>query len=107
MRFICLLLAAMSYSAIALAGPFGTEIGMPKGDLGITATTERVGGDSDYKWKLRSMPKTSSLFEAYVVKITPQNGLCYIKAVGKNVNTSRYGEGLRQYFERVEGALKK
>ena len=107
MRFICLLLASMAYSAVAIAGPFGTEIGMLKGDLGITSTTKRIGGESDYKWELKSLPKSSSLFDSYIVKVTPQNGLCFIKAFGKDVSTSRYGEGLRGNFERVNSALEK
>ena len=92
------------FSSPAFSGPFGTSEGMTKSDLGITSSTKELGL---YKYRLTDLPKTSRLFESYVVQVTPQHGLCYIKAVGVTVSSSRYGEGVRTVFDRVNTALSK
>ena len=92
------------FSSPAFSGPFGTSEGMTKSDLGITSSTKELGL---YRYQLTDLPKTSRLFESYVVKVTPQHGLCYIKAVGVTVSSSRYGEGVRTVFDRVNTALSK
>ena len=91
-------------SSHSIAGPFGTEMGMSKDELGIKSVTEKIG---TYQWKLSSLPKSSNLFEYYVVVVTPENGLCFLKTVGKNVTTSVYGTELRSVFDRVNNSLKK
>jgi hypothetical protein len=88
----------------ALAGPFGTEMGMSKEELGIKGTNEEI---STFKWKLASLPKTSKLIDFYVVTVTPKNGLCAIRAVGKDVTTSAYGTQLRSAFEKINKSLQK
>ena len=98
--FVILLLA----SGYATAAPFGTSIGMSKSDLGIGADTVEI---STYKYALSELPKTSKLFESYVVKVTPDNGLCYLKAVGVNINTSVYGSELKAEFTKVNKSLQK
>ena len=98
--FAFLLLA----SAEATAAPFGTSIGMSKSDLGIGADTVEI---STYKYHLSKLPKTSKLFESYVVKVTPDNGLCYFKAIGVNINTSAYGSDLKAEFTKVNKSLQK
>jgi|SaaInlStandDraft_1057018.scaffolds.fasta_scaffold167151_1 hypothetical protein len=104
MKTQILALLILFFSSPAFSGPFGTSEGMTKSDLGITSSTKEI---SLYKYQLTDLPKTSSLFEAYVVQVTPKNGLCYLKAVGVTVSSSRYGEGVRNMFDRVNAALSK
>jgi hypothetical protein len=75
---------------------------MSKSDLGIGADTVEI---STYKYQLTKLPKTSNLFESYVVIVTPDNGLCYLKAIGVDVDTSAYGSQLKQAFTKVNKSL--
>lgn len=94
----------LMFSVPVTAGPFGTEMGMTKEQLGITSSTEEI---ATYRYKLATLPKTSPLFEYYVVEVSPRNGLCYLKAIGNNVSTSRYGNELRRMFDRVNSSLER
>jgi hypothetical protein len=91
-------------SSHSIAAPFGTEMGMSKDELGIKSVTKEI---ATYKWELSSLPKSSNLFESYIVVVTPENGLCFLKAVGQNVTTSVYGTELRTAFDRVNNSLKR
>ena len=104
MRPFLIFLTSILLVPSAVSGPFGTEMGMTKADLGITSDTREL---ALYKYKITSMPKNSRMFESYVVRVTPKNGLCYLKAIGVDINTSRYGNDIRTQFERVNSALKK
>ena len=46
-----------------------------------------------------SVPKPHSIFDNYTLKITPNHGLSWIKAIGKTVQTSAYGGELRSVFD--------
>lgn len=86
---------------VALAGPFGLE----KGD-----TLQTIGGSplqlAPGKYKITAVPKPHSAFEYYVLQIGPQSGLCWIKAIGKSINTSVYGTQLRVAYEDLQSRLK-
>jgi len=99
-----LLVILLLASGYATAGPFGTSIGMSKSDLGIGANTEEL---STYKFQLSKLPKTSKLFESYIVKVTPDNGLCYVKAIGVNIDSSVYGSQLKTQFTKLNKSLQK
>lgn len=104
MRLFLLFLASILVVPSAVSGPFGTDMGMTKADLGIASSAEEL---APYKYQIKNTPKNSRMFETYIVTVTPNHGLCYLKAVGVDINTSRYGSEVRTQFERVDSALKK
>jgi len=84
----------------AMAGPFGLEKGMSLKD--ICGKPEKVGHGI---YKLSSVPKPHSAFEAYIVKVAPKGGLCWIQAIGKDIATSSYGIDLKSAFSEMEEKL--
>ena len=84
------------------AGPFGLEMGMTLDEIDSDATEISPG-----VYKLSKVPKPHSAFEAYAVKIGPKSGLCWIKAIGKDIETSVYGSTLKSEFEELRGKITK
>lgn len=74
-------------------GPFGLVQGLTLEELG-TAEQLEPG-----KYKLRSVPKPHASFESYIVQVAPKAGLCWIKAIGKDVRTSGFGVELKSAFD--------
>ena len=99
---IALLIAGLMYATTAMAGPFGLDMGM---------TIKEVGGKPEKiangKYKLTSVPKPHSAFESYLVQVSPKGGLCWIKAIGKDIPTSVYGLELKSAFNEMKGKLEK
>lgn len=85
-----------------MAGPFGLTMGMKKSDF--EGEMKEV---SPFKYIVSTVPKKHSAFDLYVVKIGPESGLCYIKAVGKEISTSTYGTELESAFDNLESKFKK
>jgi len=83
-----------------VARPFGLEKGMSLKDIG--GNPEEVGSGI---YRLINAPKPHSAFEAYIIKVAPKGGLCWIKAVGKDMTTSSYGLELRNAFREMERKL--
>ncbi|BAI80354.1 conserved hypothetical protein [Deferribacter desulfuricans SSM1] len=84
----------------AMAGPFGLRKGMSLKEIG--GKPERIGNGI---YKLIKVPKPHSAFEAYIVKVAPKGGLCWIKAIGKDIATSSYGIELKSAFQEMEKKL--
>ena len=99
-----LAISASLTANISFAGPFGTEMGMTAEQLGITSSTKVL---SPHLYQLQKLPKMSSMFEYYLVTVTPQSGLCGIRAVGNDITTSVYGEGLKRQFDSLYKAVEK
>jgi len=87
-------------SSSAIAGPFGLEMGMSLKEIGGTPENIAYG-----KYKLTSVPKPHSAFEFYVIQVAPNSGLCWIKAIGKDIATSSYGLELKSEFSEMEKKL--
>ena len=81
-------------------GPFGLWMGMTVGDF-ETPPNEVA----PCKFQAPSVPKPHSAFERYICQITPNLGLSWIKALGKDVATSGYGIELKSAFEAMEQKL--
>jgi hypothetical protein len=86
----------------AIAGPFGLERGMSLKEIGGKPKKVAHG-----KYKLTNVPKPYSAFEAYFVQVAPKAGLCWVKAIGKDVRTSSYGVELKNAFSVMEQKLEK
>ena len=95
-----ILILLISFATSALAGPFGLSMGMPLKDISKNAKKIENG-----LYKLTDVPKPHSAFEYYVIQVSPKNGLCWIKGIGKDISTSSYGTQLRSEFERFTSKL--
>lgn len=80
----------------AMPTPFGIRMGTPKENLG------EIKEVAPFKYTLKSVPRPHSDFESYIVQATPKAGVCWVKAIGKNVSTSEYGNELRTKFKELE-----
>lgn len=82
------------------AGPFGLEPGM---------TLEQIGGDPEHLegdlYLLKDVPKPHSAFEGYVLRISPDDGLYWIKAIGETIEDNGYGILLQSHFNQLESKL--
>lgn len=85
-----------------MMGPFGLWMGMGLSD--ICGDVEEL---APFKYRIYVVPKPHSAFDFYVLKVTPDHGLSWIKAVGKNVKTSCYGIELKSAFESMLARLSK
>jgi len=98
--FLCLFLFVLFINANAIAGPFGLKKGMSLNEIG--GQPKKLGNGV---YKLTKVPKPHSAFEFYVVRVSTKEGLCFIKAVGKDISTNRYGVSLESEFELIEKKL--
>ncbi len=90
------------FSETAIAGPFGLSMGMKKSDF-----KGKLKEVAPYKYTTNAIPKKHSAFETYVVQIGPKSGLCYIKAIGKDISTNTYGVEVKSAFDNMEAKLSK
>ena len=97
---ICAILMLTAHSA--LAGPFGLNMGMTIKQIDPSAKEIAPG-----KFTTTKVPKPHSAFEQYVVQVGKKNGLCWIKAIGKDISTSSYGIELKSAFESMNEKLTK
>jgi len=87
-------------SSTFAGGPFGIEQGAKLASLG--ETKEIASG------KYTFIPKKAHpAFETYVAIVSDSQGVCWIKAVGKDISTSTYGTALKSKFSSFEGKLSK
>lgn len=81
-------------------GPFGLTMGM---------RVDQIQGDPEQVkpgvYKVEQVPRPHSGYEAYMLKIGPESGLCWVKAVGKNITGNRYGTALRSAFDSTKEQL--
>lgn len=62
-------------------------------------------GISSCKFWAPAVPKPHSAFSRYVLQITPQHGLSWVKAIGNDISTCSYGIELQSAFESMEKKL--
>ncbi|TVQ98050.1 MAG: hypothetical protein EA399_11535 [Desulfovibrionales bacterium] len=95
------LIVLILLSGPALAdGPFGLRMGMSLDEVGASPEEVRHG-----LYKFTSVPRPHSGFEAYILKFAPSTGLCWIKAVGVNIQDNAYGTALRSGFSTLKEQL--
>lgn len=81
-------------------GPFDLWMGMKAEH--ISFPLEEI---SPFKFRATEVPKPHSAFEGYILQIAPNEGLSWIKTIGKNIDTSVYGIELKTSFEAMEKKL--
>lgn len=90
------LAAAVGDAAGDVAMPFGLRKGMTRAEMGLRF--EELGNGM---LRTESVPKPHPAFEAYIVQVGPTQGLCFVKGVGKDVETSVYGSELRTAYTKL------
>ncbi|MFM5032450.1 hypothetical protein [Aeromonas media] len=85
---------------LATDGPFGVSMGMTKEMFKGHLTPAGNG-----IFIFNNPPKPHPQYEQYVVQISDKAGLCWIKAVGKDILTSRHGYQLQTNFDDFEKKL--
>jgi hypothetical protein len=94
----CILLAATA----VWAGPFGLEMGMMRAQIEALIPTGKLQDTGDGIYKTTRLPRMHDAFESFLLLIDDQHGLCKVTAIGKTINTSVYGDELRDAFNRLE-----
>jgi hypothetical protein len=97
---VALILTILTHGLFA--GPFGLEMGMTIDEIDTNATEISPG-----VYKLSKVPKPHSAFESYIVQVGPQSGLGWLKAIGKDIQTSVYGSSLKSEFEDLKSKIEK
>ena len=80
-------------------GPFG---------IGMGADPDALGGQSMGKptfYKITSPPRPHPEFEFVVVQAAPKVGVCWVKGVGRNIDTDDFGIAARRHVDDIEVAL--
>lgn len=91
---------SMLVSNMAIAGPFGLDKGMKQAELPKDAELIQKG-----YYRLKQVPNPHPAFDYYVVQVAESAGLCWIKAIGKDIATSSHGTTLRSEFRDLRSRL--
>jgi hypothetical protein len=102
LAFICVSMQTFSQEK---SGPFGFDAGMTKEQI------IKIVGDGAIKefdgdtLILNNAPNSDRDFESYALKISPENGLLKIVAMGKSINTNGFGNELKSAYKSLKAAL--
>jgi len=99
--FVWVLLAVIP----VFAGPFGLEMGMSLDE--VTAVCGQAPEEANGNFYKVIPPKPHPDFDIYVVEISPTYGVHFIKAIGKTITTSVYGDEIKNTFTKLVGSLDK
>ena len=82
-------------------GPFGVTMGQDPGLLKeCKPRTERPG------WYICSaLPRTHPDMEAYQVQAFPETGVCFVKAIGKDIQINPFGTSLKAKVDSLEAQV--
>jgi hypothetical protein len=75
-------------------------MGLPIKDLGGTEIPGAPG-----KYLLANVPVLHHAFVNYIAEAAPTAGLCWIKGIGKPIETNRFGMSLRTQYEEMRDKL--
>lgn len=92
-------LAGQAPQTSDVPSPFGLKMGMPKGQLAIEKEV------APYKFQLASVSKSHPDLSTYVATVTPNAGLCFVRALSPTVKTSEDGAQLRSRFEEMKSQV--
>ncbi|PKB87514.1 hypothetical protein A8A01_24150 [Ewingella americana] len=87
-------------------GPFGLDAGLSKKNIeDMTGEDLKPVANSADLYTSESLPKKNADFEAYGLLISPNTGLCQIRAVGKSIDTDSFGIALKSKYEELSDSL--
>lgn len=81
-------------------GPFGLAKGIKREEFDISITEVQP-----CVFHAETLPKKHSAFQYYFLRITPVQGLAWVKAVGVNNQTDPYGYELKGAFDEMKAKL--
>ena len=101
-----IIVAAAFFAAFgAIAGPLGLNKGMTLEELKKQGAF--VSGSQQFFYTAKTITSGHPDFESYTVILTPEQGLCKIHAVSKDIDTSAFGNELQGKYRELVGALSK
>lgn len=101
-----IIVAAVFFAAFgAIAGPLGLNKGMTLEELKKQGAF--VSGNQQFVYTAKTIASGHPDFESYTVILTPEQGLCKIQAVSKDIDTSSFGNELQGKYRELVGALSK
>lgn len=87
------------------AGPFSIDMGMSLAEVkAVCKTTPKHIQDNVYEI---TPPKTNDMFETYSVRIDPDYGVYWLKAIGKDLYTNGYGDRVKSTFESLVESIRR
>ena len=89
----------------AFAGPFGINMGMKINEVTEVCKTNPKHLEGNL-YEISPF-KTNDMFENYYVRIDPEYGVYWLKAIGKTIYTNDYGENLKASFENLVKSIRK
>jgi hypothetical protein len=92
--FTANVLSAQTTDTPEKPSPFGLHMGMTKDQIG-----EIVKEVSTFKFQLQSVSEPHQDLETYVATVTPNAGLCFIRALAPTMRISSDGTELKSAFE--------
>lgn len=104
MKKLLLLAGFLLCAGTAWSGPFGLSKGMSVEQVRALGPLE-PSKTTPYAYAAKSLRDGHDAFEAYSFLITPEDGLCKVTAIGKDVKTSVYGDELKRAFTGLADAL--
>ena len=82
------------------SGPFGFDIGMTYDEVKAACGGTELEHISDERYFVKPK-KSHPLFEKYIVWISNEYGLYYIKGISRDIITSSYGTEVRNQFDKL------
>lgn len=87
-------------------GPLGFAAGLSKDEIeAMTGATLSLIDEKQSLYGLEKSPKPNSSFVQFALVVSPTAGLCQIRAISKDIHTSRFGYELKSSFDEMKGAL--
>lgn len=93
--------AFLTSTLVRAEGPFGVTMGTP---IASYPTCVKVADQPGF-YKCASVPKPHPAFEAYVLQAFPETGVCYIKAIGKNISDGGSGVQTKLAMAELSGQI--
>jgi hypothetical protein len=99
-----LLFASAIFATLACnAGPLGLHKGMPLEEL--MRQGNFAPGDRQFVYSSRTLENGHSDFDFYTVVLTPEQGLCKLQALSKEIDSGSFGTDLENKFNGLAGAI--
>jgi hypothetical protein len=95
-----MVLTAQSPQTSDMPSPFGLQMGMTKDQIG-----EIKKEVSPYKFQLSTVTKPHPDLQTYVVTVTPNAGLCFIRALSPTLQVKPDGTELKSKFEDLKSQV--
>jgi len=101
---LLLLLSIMSLPLFA--GPFGIDIGDMQDDSKFN-NFSKLSDDTPNYLIGTNPPKAHSAFDKYLVQFSIASGACWIKGIGKDIESDSYGIRTKSAIDKIAGQISK